>query len=433
MPIPSKLATGHRRLRLALESPVNRNITLLYAEVIAAGLLAAAGSFNGAYLLRLGGSSAIVGLLSSLPALVAVLMYLPAARILHGRTHYNRWIIASLAVARAGYLPLLVLPWLLSSFLPEASLTILVAMTVPSVLFSTGWSPFLSDVIPPSSRALVLSWRSILSSGTIALLTLFCGLWLNRVAFPINYQVMYIAGLLGGMLSIYLVARISLPEDKLPRESSGRERLGLGEIVRRTVSASPRFRRLIINTLFFNLGVWLVGPLYVILFVNELGASDAWLGLCTALANVGVVVGYLVWRRIIKRTGEAKALLYALPLVCSYAFLVALFPNLSFILVAGFLINIFTPGVNLSHSVIFLDLLPSKERYGATALYSMMMNIGAFICPLLGVFLASKIGLVPTLLVGGSMRVCGAALFYLFPIAGERPKLKGWLRQGQHG
>ena len=59
----------------------------------------------------------------------------------------------------------------------------------------------------------------------------------------------------------------------------------------------------------------------------------------------------------------------------------------------------------------------------------MVMNVGAFACPLLGVALAGKIGILPTLWIGGALRVAGAALFYLFPVKGERPRLWAALRR----
>ena len=103
-------------------------------------------------------------------------------------------------------------------------------------------------------------------------------------------------------------------------------------------------------------------------------------------------------------------------MVATYAFLVALVPNLNFILFAGFLINVLAPGVNLSHGVIFLDLLPPGRKHSWTALYSMIMNLGAFLAPLLGIALSHRIGIVPVLLVGGVLRALGAATFYIWPL-----------------
>jgi len=84
MAITGWIRRSWRSLRAVLGSTNERNVLFLYAEVAAAGVMMAAQSFYSAYLLRLGASNTLVGLLSSLPPLVAVFCYLPSARILEG-------------------------------------------------------------------------------------------------------------------------------------------------------------------------------------------------------------------------------------------------------------------------------------------------------------------------------------------------------------
>ncbi len=54
-------------------------------------------------------------------------------------------------------------------------------------------------------------------------------------------------------------------------------------------------------------------------------------------------MGYALWRPWIHRLGDNKALRLSVPLAASYAFLVALFPNLTLILIWGVLINLINP------------------------------------------------------------------------------------------
>ena len=424
MRIAQRLSTPLQRLLRAPDRLAERNTYYLYLEVVFAGFLAAAGSFNAAYVLRLGGSNALVGLMSSLPALAASLLYIPSARVLERRTHYMPWVVWSLFLARVGYLIIALLPMITGRILPELTVALLVAMNVPSVLFSTGWSPMLSDVIAPRARATVLAWRSILSSATIAPLIFFAGRWLDRAAFPMNYQWMYALGwLASGGIGIYLVSRIRVEPQadatqprRTPIDKTRREKGTWLDALRAAADENRGFFRIVVNTLLFNLGAWMVGPLFIIFYVRELGATDGWIGILGTLAHVGVIAGYWLWRRIIRRTGEARSLLIAAPLVCIHPLLVALVPNLTVILFVEFLINVIAAGVNLSHSVIFLELLPEGRKHSSTAVYSMIMNIGAFVCPLIGVALADRIGIAPTLLIGAAMRLAGAALFFLLPV-----------------
>jgi len=410
-----------RTLFVPPRSRDDRNTYFLYVEIIFASVLSVAGSFNGAFILRAGGSNTLVGLLSSIPALVATFFYIPAARILEKQTRQMPWIVGSLLLSRLGYLIIPLLPFLVPGHVPEVTVGILIAMTIPSVVFSTAWNPMLAEIIPARSRATVLAWRSILSSGAIAPLIYLAGRWLDHGTFPANYQWLYVIGFIAGAYSVYLVSRIrmkpAVAQGAPAKEEGNQPAKGHWlQTLKATMSENRGFTRIVVNTLVFDLGAWMVGPLYIILFVRQLGATDGWLGLRGSIAYVGVILGYWLWRRIVRRIGEGRSLLIALPVYSAYAIMVALVPNLTFILFADFLVNAIGPGVDLSHSMMFLEMLPEGKKHSFTAVYSTIMNIGAFICPLIGVAIANRIGVVPALLIGGVLRCAGAGLFYLFPI-----------------
>lgn len=418
-----RAAAGLRAVLSPPANPTDRNTYYLYTEVAFAAILSATASFNSAYILRLGGSNALVGLLSSLPALLAVFSYLPSARILERQSNQMPWVVWSLFLARLGYPLLPILPLFMGARVAEATVAVLVAMQIPAVFFSTAWSPLLSDVIPERSRANVLAWRSILSSATIAPLIYLAGRWLDHAPFPGNYQWMYAIGALGGLVSTYLVSRIR-PEPvakPTPVDPTQRERGTWLGALRSTAARERGFTRIVVNTLLFNLGAWMVGPLYMIFFVRELGATDGWIGSLGTLAHLGVILGYWVWRRVVRRVGDSRALLLAALPVCAHPFLVALIPDLTVILFVDLAINAIAPGVNLSHGMIFLELLPPGRKYSATAVYSMIMNVGAFVGPLVGVAIAGRIGITNTLLIGGVLRILGALTFYLFPLKQPQP------------
>jgi MFS family permease len=182
------------------------------------------------------------------------------------------------------------------------------------------------------------------------------------------------------------------------------------------VKDNQGFVRIVINSFVFNGGAWLVGPLYMILFVNQLGASDSWIGLNTTLAHIGVIGGNLIWRRLMDRWGADRALRSAVPLAAGYAFLVALFPNLTWILLWGVLINLVNPGVNLSHTSTLYELCPPERRASYLAIYATVANVGAFLAPLAGVALSSVMDIRWVLLIGGAIRLAGAGLFQIYRV-----------------
>jgi len=73
--------------------PTEHNARYLEIEVLWAGLLSVAAAFNSAYALRLGATNAQIGYLSSIPALLALLITIPAGQILNRRARRMPWVV----------------------------------------------------------------------------------------------------------------------------------------------------------------------------------------------------------------------------------------------------------------------------------------------------------------------------------------------------
>jgi MFS family permease len=74
------------------------------------------------------------------------------------------------------------------------------------------------------------------------------------------------------------------------------------------------------------------------------------------------------------------------------------------------------PGLSLSHFNTLLKVCPADRRATFIALYSTMMNAGAFVSPLIGVAIASRVGIPTALIFGGCLWLVGGALFTLLPV-----------------
>ncbi len=450
------------RLRPAAErSELEHNIHYLYVEIFWAAIFSAVFAFNATYALRLGATNQMVGLLSSLPALFAMVIMVPVARFLETRKRITPWLIVTLVMARLGFLSAAFVPWIFPNRAAQLVIFLLVLRTIPITFFNTGFSPMLADVIPERDRARVFANRNIILSAVTALTTFLSGLWLDSAqgwtwaVFPLNYQLLYIVGGIAALASAFYVAKIRPPvrpkraPSRVPasppisepssaaevpaagtvsrRWSWGRLRQVVGDMLAFEFREHRPFMRITANTLFFNLGAWMVGPLYTIFFVRELEASDSWIGLNATLANLGVIVGYALWRRWINRLGDQRALLISIPFSASYGLLVPMFPNLTLILGFGVLINLINSGVNLSHTNVFYRVCPEERRASYMAAYSSIMNAGAFVSPMIGVALAEVIDIRWMLLIGAAARLLGAFTFHLWkveepvPVEGLQP------------
>jgi Na+/melibiose symporter-like transporter len=338
---------------------VERNLRYLVIEIFWAAIFTGCVSFNAAYMIRLGGSNLLISLLTSGAALINAIATMPFAALLEGTARRRPLIVGSLGLLRLGHLALIAIPWL-PGWRAEMMLLILLLLNIPVALFTAGWLPLLAEIIPLRRRARVFSSRNITLGITVTITTFLLGVWLDRAPFPFNYQLLYALAVVTSSLSTVYVARIAMPDSAVAAPSE-RQRLSLG-LLRDLISTHRPFANIILNTLIFNIALWMAVPLQPIYFVRTLGASNAWLGLWLGIVSAGAILGNLVWTRQIDKRGAPWALLRATALSAAYYFLIGTFPNLTLILVFSLLAGLINPGVELSHLNVLFEVCPAERR-----------------------------------------------------------------------
>lgn len=410
-------------LGLDFKQKDDRNALYLVLEMGWASILASAAMFNSAFAVRLGATNTQVGLLTSIPALMAVIVSIPSGRFLQTRRQAKPWILTALTIYRSGFLLVALLPWLALTHLPLGTQVIitLVVFTLPAHFFNVGFIPMLAEVTPEGRRAAVFSARNIVYNASLTVTVFLFGQWLNWARFPFNYQVMYFLGFLTSLMSVVNLIKVKVPDRVItppqPRQSrSLGEQLRLG---RQSIAGHPEIFRITTNTFMHGMGVWGASALYILYFVRVLGASDAWIGLQGTVASACTIFGYALWRGVIGRWGESKVLRCTIVCLGLYPLLSGLLPSLTAILFVSGLNALISPGVNLAHFNTLLKVTPPESRPAYTAAYMAFVNTGAFIFPLVGVWLADRIGLATTLIACGIFSILGSTSFWWRPVHGK--------------
>jgi MFS family permease len=414
----------HKLFRLNLALPEHRNAWYLVVEMFWASMLAAAATFNAAFAIRLGANNTEISLLTSIPALMAVVVSIPAGWFLQRRAKRKPWLLWSLAAHRFGFLVVALVPFIPATWLNQGLMLIiiLVVISIPAHFFNVGFIPMLSEVVREDMRASVFAARNIFYNVVLSVSGFMFGIWLDRVLFPFNYQALYLFGFICSMLSLYYLAKVVVPDSQVVPPVS-EIRLSVRQNVSNFISTirnQPKFARITLNTLLHGAGVWMALPLYVLYFVRELGASEGWLGLNGTVASLATIAGFTLWRGIIVRFGEPIILKSTIILVGLYPVAVGLIGSLPVILVATALNGMLVPGVNLSHFNTLLKVTPEQDRPGFTAIYMTIANLGIFIFPVVGVFFADQFGLAPTLIICGLFSIVGSLSFWLWPVLPTR-------------
>jgi MFS family permease len=407
-------------------TPTDRNLYYMCVEIIPIGIAMGAIAFNGPLVLALGGSNALLGAMSSLPALMIILFTFPAARFMdgiHDVARRKRWIVGSLALSRMSYLLIAIAPLVLPpAWAAIAIVAVVVLQSVPLALFNTAWAVVIADICPPNRRSTLFATRLMLVSASMAIGSFLSGLFLDAVPFPINYQLLNIISFVLAQGSTWYILKIQFPEiaaaSTQTMSTGNSNRFVLHEQIGRLrafVHEHRSYSYFNIVTLICWIGAWGAAPIYTIYFVKELQLSNSWIGLNSTLAQIAMVLSAQLWTRLVARKGDFWVVLRTVLLTGLYPLLIVLLPWPSAILAFGFLNTLNDTGLGITHAGLFYAIIPPEKRNSFVAFYSILMNVGAMLAPLAAAPLADWASAATVLLICAAFRFGGGILFWIFP------------------
>lgn len=219
----------------------------------------------------------------------------------------------------------------------------------------------------------------------------------------------------GFLVSAYCLFRIRLPEVTVDGTAADRPvaplRQRIGEGLR--IVGKDRFLRsfMIIGGL-SNFGLTGYGALLILLLVNQLGVSEATVGLLGMFSGVGGIVAALVVRSVATRLGEARALLWVRTLGGPPALLLAFTSagaGLIWYALSALLVSFFVVGGNVL-TVTFRQRYVPGELMGRVVTCSQLVNFGTM--PIAGVVagaLGNHLGVRTTIVLMAAVH-CAANL-----------------------
>lgn len=406
--------------------PVNtqeRNTRNVLIDGIGVGIVSGVATFLSVFLVRLGASPFVVGLLTSMPALTGILLALPVGRMLERQRNivpwYSRarvWVLGSYAITG-------LVPFAFSvDFAPIPIIVIWAIATVPQTIVNVAFTVVMGAVAGPDKRYYLMSRRWSILGVTTSVTVALSGWLLETMLFPLNYQLVFIGSFLGGLLSFVFSSRIVIPNNEHAAAASPaglrrRDRLREGIAALRQ---NATFSNFLISQFVFRCGLTLAIPLFPLYWVRELGASDGWIGIINTVNSGVLLVAYFIWSTLTRRRGARLVLLICAfglgfyPLLTGLTHTVAPLP-----LYAG-VAGIFSAGIDLVLFDMLLSTCPAEHTASYVALYQLTTYVATFLAPTLGSLLADTVGPAPALFLSSGLRFAGAALFVIMRIGGER-------------
>jgi MFS-type transporter involved in bile tolerance (Atg22 family) len=271
----------------------------------------------------------------------------------------------------------------------------------------------MAGVAGPDRRFYLMSRRWSSLGITTAVTVALAGFVLDRLSFPLDYQIVFPILALGGLISyryarqIQLVPKSAVAPGQAPK-------LGPRTSLRSSfaqVRKRSKFLRFTASQLVFRFGLAWTLPLFPLFYVHTLRADDAQIGVINTVNFAVLLVAYFMWSRISRRRGVRFALLVTTGAISLYPILLALTTNVGIVILLSRLAGIFAAGIDL----VFFDTLVSSYPPESSALfvgwYQITVYVATFVAPLVGTGVAQVIGIPGSLMLAGAVRLVGFALF----------------------
>jgi MFS family permease len=408
----------------------------LYLDILWWGILGGTLiSFLGIYLARLGASSFHLSILTAGPAVVNLLISLPAGKWLENRSFTRTAYITSI-LHRAGYI-LILLVMLVFARKVQISviLWITVGMSIPGAVLMIVFNAMFAEIVPPHRRGLVVGRRNALLAVSMTTSALISGQLLERIVFPLNYQIVFLIGITGGALSSYYLGRIR----EFPSGSSPL-RVGkpLLDRARPGMVASPFARRYIPGMRFLTRGVEmlrldvlrgefglflgamfyfyisqnLIIPLFPTYSVNKMGLSDWVISIGTAVFQIAVFTSSMRLGWISDRLGHHRLMVVSVLGYAAFPLFIGLLPT-----VTGYVLGCVIGGIGwgcLGGALAnrLMERVPDDDRPAHMALFNLTLNLGVLIGSMLGPILGDWTSLQAAMVIGGIVRILSAGVLW---------------------
>ncbi|MBM4430026.1 MAG: MFS transporter [Chloroflexi bacterium] len=381
----------------------------LYREIAWYGVLSSVTTtFAGVFALRLGASTFLIGLLTSLPALVNVLFQIPAARLVEREADRRKVLLWSGLGMRLPALLIALVPILFKQWQPQAVIYITALGTIPAAVGNVSFTAMLADVVAPQYRARVVSVRNVLLSVATTMTVLVTGKALDILPFPLGYQIVFGVAFLASLVSLFYLGRVCIPTAPVAQQSEvGQDQPANMRAHIQTMLRQRGYVRFVLGAFIYYWGLYFPMPLYAIYRVRVLRISDGWIGTLSMVESLVTILAYYAWGKIAYKRGSRFVLLSGALLVCIYPFATALSRSVWPLFLAVSIAGVAGPAFNMGLFNNLLEVAPAERRATYVAMFNTLINLAAFVSPLLGTTAAEWLGIREALFVGGIARVVG--------------------------
>jgi MFS family permease len=355
----------------------------------------------------LGATNYQVGLISSLPPLMSLLMTIPAAIVLNRSLEQRKIVAFSVLLARLVFLLILLITYVPGSIASWVMLGLIAFMSVPNTIANIGWQALIGNIIEDHRRAQFFSDRNRLLTIVGLITTLFIGLVMRNVSDDVGaYQLLFAFTFLFGLFEmIFLLKHKENVKDKVVQTKKN--------AMNWLIFKNRNYVRFLLVALCFNFGWQMAWGLFNVYNVRYAEASLFWISMFNVASMIAQIIAYPLWRKWSQKHGNMRVFVWVAMGMSTAPFLTALTTNLYYLTAMNLLSGFFVAGTVLILFNLLLENSPKETRTYCITSYNVLLAIIAFISPQIGIWLLETFKMSVAMNISTAVRFT-AALGFLY-------------------
>lgn len=341
------------------------------------------------YILALGGSTIVVGLLNGMDNLLSALYSFPGG-YLSDKLGYKKALAVFNLLALFGYLIVIIFPSWPAVIVGSVFFLSWTAISLPATM------SLVNSVMPSNKRAMGVSLHSFTRRIPMALGPIIGGYFIVQFGEKDGVRLAFIAALILGVIAL-IMQQVMLPNEK----TQGKATISP---LRMFTRMSPALRSLLASDILIRFAEQIPYAFAVIWAMKYVGVSAVQFGILTTIEMVTAMLIYIPVAYLSDRSSKKK---YVLITFCFFAiFPLALYFSRSFAwLCLAFVIRGLKEFGEPTRKALIMDLAPEDQKAGMFGLYYLIRDVivsfaafgGAFlwnISPLTNFAIASGFGVL---------------------------------------
>lgn len=366
----------------------------------------------------LGATNYQVGLISSIPPLITLLMTVPAAIMLNKAAEQKKLVAFSVLMARLVFMLLIFIAYIPQSIASWALLALIALMSIPNTMANMGWQALIGNMIEDRRRGQFFSDRNRLLTIVGLISTLTIGIIMrDATTNTLAYQLLFGLAFCFGLLEVYFLLK---HEEGTPVQQKERKKAMNWAIFKDT-----NYVRFLLVALIFNFGWQMAWGLFNIYNVRYAEATIFWISMFSAANMLAQIFSFPLWRKWADKYGNMRVFVWIAFGMAVAPFAMALSTNFIYLTLMSVQSGLFVSGTVLILFNLLLENSPKENRTYCITSYNVLLAIIAFIAPQIGIWLLEAFTMSTAMNISTIVRLAGAFGFlYVWMTSRDRGALQ---------